>query len=1172
MKKRGIIKSIISYLLALIFAGIFGLYLNANVGWFILLTLILAPAISVFFAWLSSRMLVISCQMEDALLAKGDTCSMTVRVQNKSIFPTPPISVRLTNEAGVRSEHSKLLVSVLPRATQTFDVIFKSKICGESKVGIESVSVTDYLGLFSFGVKKADYASLKRKVAVLPDIAEISARDDSIMKVMQSSLHADDGEDTVESTVNYSFSGFPGYDNREYVPGDPLKRINWKQSAKRHKLLVRLDEELASKSVNVVLDSVFQKNQVDIYSSGILGQYRDYAEDEILPKIAEDAVENALGLMRILVRQNYTVSFYAMMDNHFVRYELENESDLEAVRLELAHYSFCQGDGVERIPKEDASFAERVGLFSTPNAYAEAYAALESETDISFTTIYSVQEEAAKQLPDDNMIFLQNFNEKKEEKQSVGHKIAAVLKPLVVPYLLALLLSVSMFSIFEVPMLSYWTLGQMLMGAGILFFCEYVKKHKVIGTMLIIVLIMCFLNLSMRMAFGGGYISYLHWFMSGGESVESTQTFLMTLLLIFTVFYTMVVYYYTVVRYKTSSLLFVSLIPFIVYVKVMQDINMTQVVGVTVLNVVTFLVNARTQQDKGKRIEGYVSGLLSLGLYISLLVMIGLAVPEAETKYYYVFENVFLGGNISEKVPEQYSDISEFSGNADGFNELNNRKLYEISSVDAGQILYLKRQTFDLYDFENDRWYPLDYYSEAVYSQERWREENSMSLALLLEALQSAENYEPGILAEYGLEDVPADISNTRKQMYVATMNFPSVAYITPPGSIKVTVQQNNDNAQENTQVTRAGVFRRTDDFLHANIVYKVDYYEDTALRNSWIAAGGADCDSDTSLEMLNRIKTILEEKGERTQANVVALYIAQAEEAGRYREVCEENTEAIPESVKELALEITKDCTYDWEKAKALERYFKENDFVYDLSYDAPDDSVEYFLFEGKTGTCSDYASAYVLMARSVGLTVRYVEGFVPEMEYNGEYVVRTNCGHAYPEVYIPNTGFVVFEATQPARYGTVGGMGSGISAYFMVAGFRILFLFAMVSAVIVALLFVSKIVTPYFRELYFLRKVNKAEPGHAVVMLYKRIQLRSTRNVIKNAGMNTPYEYAHAFETLTDYDISELSYMVERVAYEGGRLHDAEKAKAKEIYLGAKEAVKAWKKRGRGKTNKRG
>lgn len=1162
MKKRVIVKGIINYIFAMIFSIIFGLFLNADVGWFILLTLILAPVMSVFLAWLSSRMVSVSCQMEDALLSKGDTCTMTICIQNRSIFPTPPLAVTLTNEAGVRSENPNLLVSVLSRSRQEFEVVFKAKICGKSMVGIEQLRVTDYLGLFSFGVKKVDYAALQKKVAVIPNFAEISARDDNLTKVMQMSMQADDSDDTVEAAL-HSFGGFPGYDNREYVPGDPIKRINWKQSAKRNRLLVRLDDEMASKAVNVVLDSVFHRKAVDRKLVSLLQPYQGLQGDEILPKIAEDAVENALGIMRVLVRHGYTIHFYAMMNKEFCKYEIADELDLEAVRLELANYCFSEEGNVARVPKGGAALGDKVSLFSTPNSYEEAYGALEGQTDAFYTNIYSVLEEARKQSNEDSFVSLGDVQEKKEEKRSIGEKLTGALAPLVIPYLLALLLSISVFGVFGVPVLSYWTLAQMLVCAGMVAFCEYVRRHRVIGTLLVIVFVMGDLYMSARVVFGGGnLLNYMYWFMSGGSEIESTFAYLLSLLMVFTVFFAMVVFYFARVLYRTSFLMLVSLIPFVIYVKVMLDIPMGLVVFITALNIAAFLVNTRARKDKGKRMVGYKSGLLSVGLYAVLFILIGLAVPEAETKYYYLFENAFLGGNITEKLPEQYSEMSEYSGNADGFNEMNNRKLYVVTLVENGANLYLKRQSFDLYDFDHDRWYSMEAYSEPVYSQEQWQEkQGSKNLCLLTEALRCAQEYEPDILAEYGLEQIPV-LEDCRKVISIEAMNFANVAYIVPQSTIRVDIMQNEDGAMEQTFVSPMGVFQRVGNFLNKDVKYMAQYYDEDYARNLWLAAGGANYDIEASQQMLQQVQEILLKNGEAEYAETIALYLMEIAEVKQYQQACAENTEQIPQQVRELALEITKDCTYDWEKAEVLQRYFRENGFVYDLEYDAPDDSVEYFLFKGKTGTCSDYASAYVLMARAAGLTVRYVEGFVPEIEYNGDYVVRTSCGHAYPEVYIPNVGYVVYEATLPAGYGTVNDYGSGVTAYFLAVLVRIFYVFAGVSAVIVVILFGNMVAAPYLREWYFLNKVKKAAPGQTVVMLYRRLQQRHAKEVLSKGGTNTPYEYAERFEGLMGYDISELTYMVETAVYAEEYVSEAQKARAQELYQGAKEAIKQWKK----------
>lgn len=1177
--KKSIVKGVVNYIFAMIFSIIFGLFLDANVGWFILLALVLAPLMSVFFAWLSSRRIELFCEMDDAFLAKGDTCVMKVHVRNRSIFPTPPIAIELVNGAGVRSDNNKLIVSVLSRAAVTFQVVFKAKICGKSVAGIEMAQVTDYSGLFSFSLKNQDYSSLQRNVAVIPDIAEISDRDDNIIKVMQTSMNMDDSDDTVESAA-YNFGGFPGYDSREYVPGDPMKRVNWKQSAKRGRLLVRLDDEMSSRSVNVVLDSVFNKDDVDIYSVAPLLPFRDFDDDELIPAIGQAAVENALGIMQVLIRHGYKINFYAMWDKQFVKYEIIDDVDLENVRLELANYSFCEEENVDRLPKEETLYNENVGIFSTPNSYEEAGRVLERDGDNLYTTAYSVVGEALKQgaaageLSFSDLESSRNRGSEPGKAWSIKEKLAALLKnrvkQLIVPYFLALLLSVSVFTVFDVPVISYWTIWQMTVCAVIMAFCEYARKHKVIGTLIIVALVVVVLNSSFDIMFrSGGNFSYMRWFMSGGDTVETIPAYLITLLMIFTVFFAMVVYYFTRVLYRTSFLMLVSMIPLIVYVKVMKPVNMTQVVFITALNIAAFLINRRTAKDKGKRIIGYMNGLVSAAFYAACFLMVGLALPEAETKYYYIFEDTFLGGNITQEIPQEYSDMSEYSGNADGFSQMNNRKLYTVSAEDTGKILYLKRQTFDLYDFDNDRWYSDYMYSGARYPQEEWmQEQQENNLSMFLEALSLAEKYEPGTLEKYGIigsdkiNRISGSYNAVGKSMTVQATNYSSAAYITPPGTFKITVLSNDSRAEENTYVSHSGAFQIKAGYLSGDIEYEAVYYDEETLRNVWIAAGGANCDLETYQTMLYDVEWILKMNDEDRYADVVSRYKDSAWRAYMYRENCQENTELISEKVKDLALEITKNCSYDWEKAEALQEYFKNNDFVYDLSYDAPDDSVEYFLFVGKTGTCSDFASAYVLMARAAGLTARYVEGFVPKEEQLGEYVVRSDCGHAYAEVYIPNVGYVVYEATQPAIE-VISDTGFGISAYFLYAGIRVLAVFGVVSVLILSVLFVNRFVAPCVSEAHFAWNFRRAVPEKAVVLLYRRIQDKTAKKLVEGAKTCTPYEYGEKLEAVAGCDISELVYMVERSAYEEKGLENRDKIRAKSIYKNAVRDIKECKKK---------
>lgn len=131
-----------------------------------------------------------------------------------------------------------------------------------------------------------------------------------------------------------------------------------------------------------------------------------------------------------------------------------------------------------------------------------------------------------------------------------------------------------------------------------------------------------------------------------------------------------------------------------------------------------------------------------------------------------------------------------------------------------------------------------------------------------------------------------------------------------------------------------------------------------------------------------------------------------------------------ISDEVYDLAEQIVEGCDTDFEKARALERYFTDNGYMYDLDYVPEDTSIEYFIFEGKTGVCSSYATAMTLMARAVGLPARYTEGYAafekvkndsPQIKDSQTFVIRESHAHAFVEVYIPGAGWLTFDPTVP-------------------------------------------------------------------------------------------------------------------------------------------------------------
>jgi len=146
---------------------------------------------------------------------------------------------------------------------------------------------------------------------------------------------------------------------------------------------------------------------------------------------------------------------------------------------------------------------------------------------------------------------------------------------------------------------------------------------------------------------------------------------------------------------------------------------------------------------------------------------------------------------------------------------------------------------------------------------------------------------------------------------------------------------------------------------------------------------------------------------------------VAPAPEMENYLEL----PKTLPDRVRTLAQEITKTSDSAYEKARAIERYFGRNGFVYDTKNVAiPEknqDYVDQFLFETKVGYCDNFSTAMVVMLRSIDIPARWVKGFVTgdqiERFEDGAalYEITNNEAHSWVEAYIDGIGWIPFEPT---------------------------------------------------------------------------------------------------------------------------------------------------------------
>ncbi len=125
---------------------------------------------------------------------------------------------------------------------------------------------------------------------------------------------------------------------------------------------------------------------------------------------------------------------------------------------------------------------------------------------------------------------------------------------------------------------------------------------------------------------------------------------------------------------------------------------------------------------------------------------------------------------------------------------------------------------------------------------------------------------------------------------------------------------------------------------------------------------------------------------------------------------------ETVPTRVIDLAQEVVAGGETVYDQARLLERYLRG--YPYTLEVERPPegwDVADYFLFGIREGYCDYYATAFVVMARAVGIPSRLASGYV-EGQYDSTrnaYLVREKDAHSWPEVYFSDWGWIRFEPT---------------------------------------------------------------------------------------------------------------------------------------------------------------
>ncbi len=167
-----------------------------------------------------------------------------------------------------------------------------------------------------------------------------------------------------------------------------------------------------------------------------------------------------------------------------------------------------------------------------------------------------------------------------------------------------------------------------------------------------------------------------------------------------------------------------------------------------------------------------------------------------------------------------------------------------------------------------------------------------------------------------------------------------------------------------------------------------------------------------------------------------------QLRQSGRaYPDWVKERYLALPDNItprtRQLAAQIAAPYDNTYDIVQAITNWLREN-ITYNEVIDPPpsqQETIDWFLFDYRQGFCNYYATAEVIMLRSLGIPARWAVGYAqgertisPDEEVSPQkeemlaetlelevstFTVRQKDAHAWPEVYFPGIGWVEFEPT---------------------------------------------------------------------------------------------------------------------------------------------------------------
>ena len=548
-------------------------------------------------------------------------------------------------------------------------------------------------------------------------------------------------------------------------------------------------------------------------------------------------------------------------------------------------------------------------------------------------------------------------------------------------------------------------------------FYDFVASRRVIGpaTYLIYMIAGLYATIMVTNLGQKNYpLTFFVWFLTPQSVVDFSLHYTIAVYMLLIGFITSSVYYFAKTRYRMVMQLIIMLIPLSLYAK--EGLHMPALLVILLLSSFFLLMvycRQLRENDHIRLMDGFHSGV-SIALYVAAFSVIAAIIPKPQFQADREFiDNAMSYSTWSDTLMNAISMFTESTNNTNAVSN-NARTLYYAQSPEQ---LRLRTQTYTYY-LENDSWNVVYEYDKPEHS---YTEPLTYSPHDLTQAIVDAAGADAAFAKRYGLTDC-AGIKLPPQEL--KTLFLSSLWYNTPglPSPTRTAAVASGSYLQIQRSVTDTMYTIR----MPENGA-RMQFYSESFAYTPEVTSVLQCLHHDNYLSLLQEAETILRPDNPDA-ADLLAQVRTEAAAADTLLHVANEK-DYHSDVIDTLAADLTKDLTSDFDKALAIQDYFENAGFVYDLSYrKAAGDNIDTFLKSSHTGVCYEYATAMTLMCRSLGLPTRYVQGYSLSEPYTSRvmvgsnmipinYLIKMRDAHAFPEVYISGYGWMSVEPTVAAE-----------------------------------------------------------------------------------------------------------------------------------------------------------